>query len=639
VSRKRSAMAAEEPKPADARRVGRRLLPYLAPHKRRLALIGFFLILGTLVELAGPYLIGVAVDQFIGPAGGAMPGWLAVLLGPMPDRRMGLGVTMLLLLGTYLAIWGLNVVEFRLMVRVAQGVLLTMRTQIFGQIQRLGLDFFDRHEAGDLMSRLLNDTQVVNDVFSNGLTRLFRMTLVMAGILISMLTLNWRMALASLAVLPVVVVVTVVFSARARHAFRQTRQTIGEVSAELQENIAGVREVQAFHREHATMSEFRAVNERNRLAHVQAQTLTSLYMPMMDVLSTAATAIVVGYGGYLVLSFTPPLASVGVIVAFLTYVRRFYQPIHELANLYTQIVAGLAGAERIFELLDTPPSIVDAPDAIDLPPIEGRITYDHVSFWYVEGEPVLEDVSLTVEPGMMVALVGPTGAGKTTIVNLLSRFYDVKEGAVRIDGYDVRAVAQKSLREQIGIVPQDTFLFSGTVMDNIRYGRLDATDDEVIEAARVANAHGFIERLPQGYQTEVGERGHTLSQGNRQLLAIARAILKDPRILILDEATSAVDTRTELLIQQGLNTLLAERTSLVIAHRLSTIRHADEIVVILGGHIVERGTHATLIEAGGVYHDLYMSQFRRQEAEEAAPASTAMALDALDAAAPAGDGE
>jgi ATP-binding cassette, subfamily B, multidrug efflux pump len=466
------------------------------------------------------------------------------------------------------------------------------------------------------------------------------MTLVMAGIVVSMLTLNWRLALASFAVLPLAAVVTVLFSSRARHAFRRTRQTIGEVSAELQENISGVREVQAFHRERASMSEFRAVNERNRSANVQAQTLTSLFMPMMDILSTAATAIVVGYGGYLVLGFTPSLVSVGVIVAFLTYVRRFYQPIQELANLYGQLVAALAGAERIFELLDTPPSVEDAPGAIDLPRMEGRIEYDHVTFWYVEGEPVLNDVSLAIEPGKTMALVGPTGAGKTTMANLVPRFYDVKSGAVRVDGHGVRSVTRKSLREQVGVVPQDTFLFSGTVMDNIRYGRLDATDEEVIEAARVANAHGFIERLPKGYQTEVGERGHTLSQGNRQLLAIARAILKDPRILILDEATSSVDTRTELLIQRGLNTLLVGRTSLVIAHRLSTIRHADEIVVIVGGRIVERGTHTTLMEAGGVYYDLYMSQFRRQEAEGATPDVTAtVTLGALDHAAPAADGE
>ena len=328
--------------------------------------------------------------------------------------------------------------------------------------------------------------------------------------------------------------------------------------------------------------------------------------------------MVIGVGGYLVLHFTPPLVSIGVIVAFLTYVNRFYQPIRELANLYGQLQSALAGAERVFELLDQVPAIVDAPDAIELPPIAGRVEYDGVSFSYIEGEPVLESISATIEPGQTVALVGPTGAGKTTAVNLLMRLYDVNDGAIRIDGYDLRNVTKDSLRRQIGMVPQDTFLFSGTVMENIRYGRLEATDEQVIEAAKLANAHSFIERLPQQYETEVGERGTMLSHGNRQLLAIARAILKDPRILVLDEATSSVDTRTELLIQKGLSVLMADRTSLVVAHRLSTIRNADQILVIDDHRIVERGTHEDLLKAGGVYYDLYMSQFRRREEIEPA---------------------
>jgi len=333
--------------------------------------------------------------------------------------------------------------------------------------------------------------------------------------------------------------------------------------------------------------------------------------------SSVALAIVVGYGGYLVLAFNPPLVSIGIIVAFMNYVRRFYQPIQELAQLYGQLQAAVAGAERIFDLLDTQVDIMDAPDAIELPPVKGQVALDHVSFRYREGEPVLQDVSLVAEPGQTVAIVGPTGSGKTTLVNLLARYYDVDEGAIRVDGHDVRQANVFSLRRQIGIVPQDTFLFSGSVMENIRYGRLEATDAEVIEAAKLANAHSFIERLPNGYQTEVGERGATLSRGNRQLLAIARAILKDPRILILDEATSSVDTRTELLIQRALRQLLTSRTSLVIAHRLSTIRNADQILVIVNGRLVERGKHEELLASGGTYHDLYMSQFRRQESVEA----------------------
>jgi len=593
--------------------VFRRLIAYFGPFKARLALFTLTLILGTLAGLLTPYLIGVAVDQFIEPSGVEMPAWLRPLVGTDVTRLVGLTRVMLVLLGTYLVSWVASVVQFRLMVRVSQRVLLTMRTQIFDRIQSLSLSFFDRHEAGDLMSRLVNDTQVINDVFGPGITRLLRMLLGMVGIVISMVTLNWRLSLAAYAVLPLVVVVTIIFSRRARTAYRRTRQTVGAVSAELQENIAGVREVQAFAREEETAQEFRGVNLRNRWANVTAETIMAAFVPLLDLLSVVATAVVVGYGGYLVLGFTPPLVSVGVIVSFVNYVRRFYDPIRELANLFGQFQSALAGAERTFEILDTEPDVVDKADAVELPPAEGRVVFDNVVFSYVEGEPVLDGVNIDIEPGQIVAVVGKTGAGKTTIVNLLMRFYDVAGGAVRVDGYDVRDVKIASLRRQIGIVLQDTFLFSGSVMENIRYGRLDATDGEVVEAAKVANAHQFIARLPQGYDTEVGERGATLSQGNRQLLAIARAILQNPRILILDEATSSVDTRTERLIQRALGELLAARTSVVIAHRLSTIRKADQIVVLDKGHIVERGNHESLMATKGAYYDLYMSQFRREQ--------------------------
>ena len=607
----------DEGRAKDTSMVFRRLAPYLAPFRQRLIVIGIILVVATLADLAGPYLIGVAVDQFITPGDKARPAWLGLLLSPNMSRQAGLTAVMALLGLIYVVGWVLNVFQFRLMVTVSQHILLQMRSQILEHIQKLSLSFYDSQESGDVMSRLVNDTQVINQVFGPSLMRVLRMGLTLVGIIVSMIALNWRLALASYAVLPVIVLVTIYFSRRVRRAFRETRKTIGEVSAELQENIAGVREVQAFARESATMDEFQAVNARNRSANVQAETLTSLFIPVLDVLSTAATAIVVGFGGLLYLSFTPPLASVGIIVSFLTYVRRFYQPIRELATLYGQLQAALAGAERIFELLDVQPEIVDMPTALALPPIEGHVVFDGISFSYKKGEPVLEDVSFAIEPGQTVALVGPTGAGKTTLANLLVRFYDPSGGSIRVDGHDLRQITHKSLRGQIGVVAQDTFLFAGTVMDNIRYGRLDATDEEVMAAARTANAHDFIERLPDGYQTEVGERGAVLSQGNRQLLSITRAILKDPRILILDEATSSVDTRTELLIQRALNQLMAKRSSLVIAHRLSTIRHADQILVVKDNSVVERGTHEVLLEKGGVYHELYMSQFRRQETDVA----------------------
>ena len=615
--------SAEVSKARDPRGTLARLFPYFAPFSRRLGLICLLLLVGTLAELAGPYLIGLAVDAFISPGGSARPVWLVALLGAGGDRRLGLSLVMLMLAASYLVIWAMNVVQFRLMVRVAQKVLLTMRTQIFEHIQALSLSFLDAQEAGDLMSRLANDTQVINDMFGPGLMRILRTMLGLVGIAISMLVLNWRLALASYAILPIIVLATVVFSRRARKAFRQTRKTIGDVSAELQENIAGVREVQAFAREAQNVMEFQVVNERNRLANVEAETLMSAFMPLIDVLSAAAYAIVVGCGGYLILNYDPPLVSVGVIVSLLAYVQRFYGPIRELSQLYGQLQSATAGAERVFDLLGAEPAILDAPNALDLPTVKGRVEYDHVSFRYVEDEPVIQDVSFAIEPGQTVALVGPTGAGKTTLAHLLVRFYDIDQGALRVDGHDVREVTRSSLRGQIGLVLQDTFLFSGTVADTIRYGRLEATDDQVVQAAKLANAHQFIQRLPKAYETEIGERGATLSHGNRQLLAIARAILKDPGIMVLDEATSSVDTRTELLIQRALAQLLEGRSSLVIAHRLSTIRNADQILVIDEGRIVERGTHESLLALGGVYHGLYMSQFRRQERVEPEPEPSA----------------
>jgi ABC-type multidrug transport system fused ATPase/permease subunit len=391
-----------------------------------------------------------------------------------------------------------------------------------------------------------------------------------------------------------------------RAASRLSRQKLGEVSSELEENISGVKVVQAFGREDQTAQEFRQVNAQNRDANVEAQTVTSAFRPTLDIFSTAGVALVLGAGGLMALEGA---ITVGLIFTFLGYVRRFFQPVRAIGMLYAQVQTAIAAAERVFELLDTPPRVEDRPDAERLEAVAGRIVFDHVTFAYEEDETVLQDVSFTAEPGEMVAIVGPTGAGKTTMVNLLMRFYDVTEGRVLVDGHDVRDVAKESLRRQVGMVLQDTFLFAGTIMENIRYGRLDATDEDVVAAAETAGADTFIQRLPDGYDTELSERGASLSLGQRQLIAIARAVLASPRILILDEATSSVDTRTERVIQAGMNTLMQGRTSLVIAHRLSTIREADQVLVLDDGQIIERGTHASLLEAEGFYHALYMSQF------------------------------
>ncbi len=592
----------QEGKAHDVGKTMRRLLVYFKPYWLPLLGVAALLVVGTLLQLAAPYLIGRAVDQFI-VAG---------------DRR-GLAVTMLLLLGTYLASWATTYGQFSSMVVVGNKVLYRLRTDIFDRIQRLSLRFFDQHEAGDLMSRLTNDVDTIGQVLNAGLIQTLGSALLIVGIVVAMFSLNWQLALATFAILPFMFASSIFFSRRARRAFRQTRKTIGSVSADLEENISGVRVAQAFAREEQNMERFDELNRANRDANVNAQGIVAAFSPTLDVLSTIGLAIVIGYGGYLALQ-DPPLVTVGVIVSFLVYVRRFFQPIQQMAQLYAQLQSAVAGAERIFELLDIQPDLVDTADAVEMPAIAGRVTFDGVSFHYKAEEPVLRDVDLVAEPGQTVALVGPTGAGKTTLVNLMGRFYDVVDGAVRIDDHDVRSVTRASLRAQMGIVLQDTFLFSGTILDNIRYGRLGATDEEVIEAARLANADPFISRLPDGYNTELSEQGRNLSQGQRQLLAIARAILADPRLLILDEATSSVDTRTELLIQQALGRLLQGRTSFVIAHRLSTIRNADQLLVLKEGEIVERATsrpersaHEQLLDLGGEYYKLYTSQFREEQ--------------------------
>lgn len=600
------------PEPSQARdsaQTLRRLWVYIRDYRWMLLLALVMLVFSSLLQILSPYLLGLAVDRFIAPKEMPYPGWLEWLAPAGLSRSAGLSRLMMLLLSVYVLNWAFNAANGYLMTLLGQKMLLKMRTDILDRIQTLSLKFFDEHEAGDLMSRLVNDTQVINQVFSGGITQLVGMSLNLVGFAVTMIGLKWDLALVSFSMVPVMIVATSNFARRARKAFRKTRETIGHVSAELQENISAVREVQAFSRERENVAEFRQVNRRNRDAGVQAQTLTSAFSPALDVLSTVALALVLSYGGWLVIGGA---MSMGVGVAFITYVQRFYEPIRGLANLWTQFQSALAGAERIFELLDTQPEVVDAPDAVELPPVQGRVVFENVHFSYKPGEPVLQAIDLIAEPGQTVALVGPTGAGKTSMVNLLMRFYDVERGRITVDGYDIRQVTQRSLRRQMGMVLQDTFLFSGTVMENIRYGRLEATDEEVYAAARLANAHSFIERLPDGYQTNIGERGHNLSQGQRQLIAIARAILADPRILILDEATSSVDTRTEQLIQQALRQLLKGRTSFVIAHRLSTIRNADQVLVIEGGRIVERGTHTTLMAQRGRYYELYMSQFRRE---------------------------
>jgi ATP-binding cassette, subfamily B, multidrug efflux pump len=568
----------------------RRLIGELRPYPRQLLVIFGLIVLGAVAQAGAPYLIGRAIDQDI-----------------FRHDVGGLARTMLVLLAAFVVATLVTREQIYWVGGVGQRVLATLRARLFAKFQHLPLSYFDRHPAGDLMSRVLNDVDTLNQMISQGLTQLLGSLFSLVGILIAMFILNWRLALVSFTIIPIMLLTTSYFSRLARRAFRRTRETVGDVTADIHEEIVGVRQAQAFNRTEANIARFRQRNQANRVANVQAVAITSAFSPAIDVLSTLATAIVIGYGGYLVFQHE---LTVGLLAAFLIYVQQFFRPIQLVSQVYTQIQASLAGGERIYAILDEQEEPVDPPNTPALHTVAGEIRFDEVSFAYTPGQPVLHDVTFRIAPGQTVALVGRTGAGKTTIANLIPRFYDVNEGAVRIDGHDVRTVTRQSVRRQIAIVLQESFLFSGTVSDNIAYGQAGATREEIEAAARVVDAHGFIAALPQGYDTELGEGGATLSQGQRQLLSFARAVLADPRILILDEATSTVDTRTEATIQQALTTLLAGRTSVVIAHRLSTIRNADLILVIEEGRIAERGTHDTLLAANGLYAALYRRQFR-----------------------------
>ncbi len=566
----------------------RRFLQYLRPYRKDLPIAIALITIGASTQAIGPFLLGWSIDHLIA------------------KRNLS---GLLLLLGLLAAIYMLGVWAIRGQIwrvgSIMQGVLAQLRQDIFLKIQSLPLSFFDRSEAGDLMSRLLNDVNTVNQAFGQTVAQMLGNLFSLVGIVIAMLSINLQLGLLSNLVVPLMIFTTGLFSRWARARFRVTRQTIGDLSAKLEEDIGSVREAQAFNRVQLNIEEFDLLNAANRDANVQAVAITAAFLPSIDFLNTLATAAVLAYGGYLAVTGA---ATVGVVTSFLLYVQQFFRPIQILSQFYTQAQSAFAGLERIFSLLDEPSQLNDAPDAIAMPPIQGRVTFDHVAFGYTPDQFVLKDINLQVEPGQMIALVGPTGAGKSTFINLILRFYDVSRGAVKIDGVDVRRVTQASLRHQIGIVLQDNILFSGTVADNIAFGVPQATQAEIEAAAQLANVHDFITSLPQGYTTQLGERGAPLSQGQRQLISIARAVLIDPRILILDEATSSIDTRTEALVQSAIARLLQGRTSFVIAHRLSTVTRADQVLVIQQGQIVERGTHDELIASGGAYANLYALQ-------------------------------
>lgn len=608
-------------KPRSVRRTLGRFAGHFKPYWPWLLLAFLLLVTNAWVQVLAPELTGQAVDCYLTPATVEQANAAAqsnCWYDPLPadatpaDRTAGLLRLVLLLSVLFIGGSATGGSMFFIMGWTGQKVLRQLQVEVFAQLHQLSLRFYSEHETGDLMSRITNDVSTIQQAIGFALVQVLSGGLLLFWIGYNMLTTNWVYGLVSLAVLPLMVVVTLWFSSQARKAFRETRRKIGDVNAELQEGISGVREVQAFGREDANIERFTQSNAANRDANVRAVAYTSALSPALEALGYLALAVTAGVGGIFLLrglSLGGAAVSLGLIITFLGYVQRFNQPITQISVLWTNIQSAIAGAERIFDLVDEIPDVLEKRNAQELPPITGRVVYSGVRAEYKRGEPVLRSIDLVAEPGQTIAIVGPTGAGKTTLVNLLPRFYDATGGQVLIDGIDVRDVTLQSLRRQIGVVLQDTFLFSDTVMNNIRFGRPDASDEEVIEAAKLARAHDFIERLPEGYATVLGERGSGLSQGQRQLLSIARAALAQPRILILDEATSSVDTRTERQIQSALEQIMADRTSFVIAHRLSTIRNADQVLVLVKGEIVERGRHEELLAQKGFYYDLYMTQY------------------------------
>jgi ABC-type multidrug transport system fused ATPase/permease subunit len=566
-------------------KVVRRLGAYLKPHWPRLALGTLMMIVVALSNLAMPYLVKVAID---GP----------IALGNLG----GVGLVGVAYIAASLLGWGASYVQVVAMSVAAQSVLVALRSEMFDKLMAVQQSFYDRNEVGRLMSRVMNDVSTLQELLTSGALQLLSDVLTLAGILVVMLTMNGKLTLASFVVMPVLLAVTWAWQGRARDAYRQVRATISVVNAGLQENISGVRVIQSLTRENSNRQRFDKLNERHLDANLQATRLAALAQPVVELISAMALAIVIAYGGSLVLGGE---LTAGALVAFALYVNRFFEPIRDLTLRVTTMQQAMASGERILEVIDTPVTIVNSERPVQLRPLRGDIVFDRVEFSYVPGVPVLRGLDLHIAAGQTAALVGQTGAGKSTIVNLVARFYDVTGGSIRIDGVDVRDIDLPTLRSQIGWVPQDPFLFSGTIRDNLRFAKLDATDAEIEAAARAIGAHEMILRLPAGYDTNVRERGNLLSAGQKQLISFVRALLADPRILILDEATANIDTATEALIQQGLVRLLEGRTSIVIAHRLSTVKNADLVVVLEHGEVVETGRHDELLRRGGAYHRLY----------------------------------
>lgn len=561
--------------------------------KQKFAMIAsiIFVIISTLLNLLVPYLIGKIIDDYIIPKD--MEGTLRFLL-------------LLALIYTAASIF--TWLQTLLMVRVSLKTIRILRQHLFEKFQTLSLRFFDKRTHGDLMSRVTNDIESLNNALSQSVIQIFSSILMVSGVAIAMFMLNWMLAIVSLAIIPLIIITTKKIIKYSGSNFIRRQRDLGELNGFVEEAISGNEVITIFGQEEKTFTKFAQVNERLRQSATAADTVSGFLGPINNFINNLGLALIIGIGAMMTVQ---EMATVGIIAAFVTYSRQFFRPINQLSSLLNTFQSAIAGAERVFEIMDEAPDLTDKNDAIEINSFRGDVEFSNVNFSYEDGKPILKKISFKARAGEKIALVGPTGSGKTTIINLLMRFYDINSGEIKIDGRKIEDYKISSLRENIGIVLQDTFLFSGTIMENIRYGRLEATDEEVVTAAKMASAHGFIKHLPDQYGTQITSGGSSLSQGQRQLLSIARAILADSDILILDEATSSIDTRTEIAIQQGLNRLSEGRTSFVIAHRLKTIENANQILVIDQGELIEHGTHEALLQKKGFYNELYESQLNR----------------------------